>query len=93
MEVIDNSRVNFIFIYPLLGTSLYLWPGVAPKRDYFFRTFFLTQLNFVSKIFLPIQLKPIIFLYPTNYTFFIQLVYQKMVRGVDSVEVASSKRR
>ena len=27
------------------------------------------------------QLKPVIFIYPTNCTFFIQLVYWKMVRG------------
>ena len=67
--------------------------GWHQREIIFVEKIFLTQLNFVSKIFLPMQLKPIIFLYPTNCTFFIQLVYWKMVRGFDSVEVASSERR
>ena len=82
-----------MLLFHALGTSHYLWPGVATKSNYVFDNFFLIQLNFVCKIFLPMQLKPIIFLYPINYTFFIQLVYWKMVRGFDSVEVASSERR
>ena len=53
-----------------VGTGHYLWLGVAPKRNYLFGKIFLTQLNFVFKFFLPMQLKPIIFLYPTNYVFF-----------------------
>ena len=67
--------------------------GGGTEENFFLRKFFLTQLNFVTKIFLPMQLKPIIFLYPTNYTFFIQLFLLEMVKGFDSVEVASSERR
>ena len=53
-----------------LGTGHYLWPEVAPERIIFLRKFFPTQLNFVSEMFLPMQQKPIIFLYPTNYSKF-----------------------
>ena len=55
--------------------------GWHQREIIFLRTFCLTQLNFVSKLFLPMQLKPIIFLYPTNYTFLSNLCTRRWLKG------------
>ena len=75
---VESNLIEFICH---LGTGHYLWLEVAPKRNYFFRKFCLTQVNFVSKIFLLMRLKPIIFLYPTNYTFLSNLCTRRWLEG------------
>ena len=59
--------------------------GGGTEEKFFLRKFCLTQLNFVSKIFLPMQLKPIIFLYPTNYTFLSNLCARRLLK--DSIQL------